>query len=189
MAAADPIRERALEAAAMLVQEGAALRLSLPAVAEAAGLDLDAVTARFPAEADLVVAVARHTYTAFLMKVTDAVGDDDDAGAYVRGYVKASSGDGPEAENFAAVVAALFRTGPVGPETLTSVAAFQRDVDQAVASDGIDPTLAHVIRLAVDGLFMGDVFGWNHFGAAERAAILARLVAMTHEAAPVPLDA
>jgi AcrR family transcriptional regulator len=177
----DRIRERTLEAAAMLVQEGAADRLTLEAVAGAADLDLAEVRARFPAEADLVIAVARHAYTAFLRKVTAAVGDDDEPGAYVRGYVTASFDDGPEAENFAAVVAALFRTGPIGPETLSSVSQHQRDVDRAVASDGIDPIAAHIIRLAVDGFFMGDVFGWNHFSPTERSAILARLLAMTRQ--------
>jgi hypothetical protein len=80
------------------------------------------------------------------------------------------------------VVAGLFRSVPVDETLVSAVRALQREVDVAIAADGVDPVVAQIVRLAVDGLYIGDVFKWVDLSAEERGAVLGRLRRMTEEA-------
>lgn len=54
-------------------------------------------------------------------------------------------------------------------------------MQRAVEDDGLDPVLATVVRLAVDGLWLSENFNLARFEPGLRAAVIARLVAWTQD--------
>lgn len=178
--------EQALEAAALLIQEGAADRLTLENVAEAASLSIDEIESRWPTVELLVAAVGARAYETYLQRVDDAMGVDETPGAFVRGYLEATFPSDRERDNFVAVVATLFRSAPIGDHALDPVRLKQRDIDIALTEDGIDPIIARILRYAIDGLYLSDVFGLTTLSADERTALYARMRAL---ATPQPAEA
>lgn len=183
MAPDEALRERLMEAAVLLVQEGAADRLTLECVASAADVSREEAVRIFPTVGALATAVAARGYETHKAMIMEAMGDDDAPGAYLRGYVaSAFPPDGSGKANFAPILASILRTGPFDFEGLTATRRHHADEDAAIVDDGIEPVLARIIRFAVDGLYMNDVFGMCELSAEDRRAILDRLQAMTRAA-------
>jgi AcrR family transcriptional regulator len=86
------LREIAIDAACLLVQEGKAASLSMAEVARAIDVEERQLEAVFGTVEDLIVAIADRTYATFLTQVDAAVGEDESEGAYTRAYVRAQLG-------------------------------------------------------------------------------------------------
>lgn len=172
--------DQALEAAALLIQEGFADRLTLERVADASDLPLTEVERRWPTVEHLVAAVGTRAYQTHVKNIADAIGPDETPGAFLRGYLEATFPTDRERDNFALLVATLFRSAPVGETVLGPVRAKQRDIEVAIAEDGLDPVMARILRYAIDGLYMSDVFGLNSLTPEERHAVCTRIKSLTH---------
>lgn len=175
----DALGEQALEAAALLIQEGAADRLSAETIAAASGLSVAEITARWPTTEDLVAAVAVKAYATFRREIDNAVGTDEAPGAFLRGYLEASFPTDPERDNFIALVTTLFMSAPLRHDTFAPVRAAQRDIDTALTADGLDPVMARILRFAIDGLYLSDVFSVTALSPQERVEVLSRLAALS----------
>ena len=171
------IREIAIDAACLLVQEGKAASLSMTEVARAIDVDEPQLQAAFPTLEDLIIAVADRTYTTFLAQVDAEVGQDESDGAYTRAYVRASM-QSAERDGFGALVAALLGSAPYRPHMTDGIRDQEATVRCALEADGIDPVLAHIVRLAADGLWFSDVFGLTPVPRHRRAEIAERLEAL-----------
>lgn len=171
----DGVTDRALEAAAFVIQEGAADRLTLEGVAEAADLPAEAVTARWPTVGHLVRAVVERGYATKMARIAAAMGDDESPGAYTRAYIEGSFPSDRESYDFVDLAASLFRSGPIEPETFAAIRARQAEIKAALAADGLEPATANMVRFAVDGLFMNEVFGIAVLSETERSQLLAKL--------------
>ncbi|MCS4503556.1 hypothetical protein KBTX_00742 [wastewater metagenome] len=175
----DSTRERLLLAAARLVREQGVRHLTLAAVAREAGVSKGGLIYHFPSKEALLGAMVAH-----LLTVTEAGIDahretDTGAGSWTRGYLATCSpperGEHPDNRMAAAVLAA----GAGAPALLDPIRERQPAWRAALADDGIDAVDAMVVRLAADGLWMNDLFALPALDADERAAVMARLAAMT----------
>lgn len=179
----DRTRDLAIEAACLLVQEGDIESLSVESVAAAADLDEDRLRAVFPTTEDLLQAVGGRTYETFVGAVEQEVGDDESDGAFTRAYVRAAIRS-LDRDRFDVLVATLLASAPFRPHMVDPIREQQATVNSALRSDGIDPVLAIIIRLAVDGLWFNNMFGVLELEPATRAAVATRLEALATPATP-----
>lgn len=179
----DGIRELAIEAACLLVQEGRVESISVETVAAVADLDEERLRAIFPSNVDLLKAVGARTYETFVGSIEQEVGDDESDGAFTRAYVRAALLS-LDRDRFDALVATLLASAPFRPHMVDPIREHQATIASALESDGIDPVLALVVRLAVDGLWFNNMFGVLDLEPATRAALAARLEALATPATP-----
>ncbi|MCW2310241.1 TetR family transcriptional regulator [Rhodobium gokarnense] len=173
----DQAREYILDAAAHLVQESGAEALTLPAIAAAADLDLEAVEAVYPTMDDLFSALLQRMFDTFVCQVEATMGRDEAPGAWARAYVAASFP--PDDDNkFSDIAAALLSSTLYKPELIQPLRERQPDLQSAMFSDGIDPLNAAIVRLAVDGLWVNRMFRIDAVPKDMERQVLDRLTAM-----------
>jgi hypothetical protein len=65
------------------------------------------------------------------------------------------------------------------PELLKFAEAYEHRCRQRLETDGLDPTQATIIQLAIDGLWFSEVFQLGAPDEPRRAQVVERLLAMT----------
>jgi AcrR family transcriptional regulator len=170
-----------LDAAEALLLSGSARRLTVAAVAEAAGLSKGGALHHFPTKRSLIealIARAIHAFETDFQARADA--DPDVPGRWTRAFIGASipldaGGASPLYRMTAAVNAAVAEDASLLDPLRACYAAWQA----RLVADGIDPIAATLVRLAVDGLWLSEVAGLAQFDPVLRRDILARLDALS----------
>lgn len=179
--AARDTRALLLDAAEAVVAQDGVRALTLDAVAARSGISKGGLLYHFRSKEDLAAAMIERSIAWFDDALTEAGADDPDAkGRHTRAYVKASLGltplTGAGFDNLcAAITTALLsfpeRLGPVQDQGART----QADVER----DGLDPVVATIIRLAVDGLWLSENFNLMRFDPDMKAKVAARLLEWT----------
>lgn len=174
-------RTQLLDAAEAVVAEEGVRALTLDAVAARSGISKGGLLYHFRSKEDLAAAMIERSIAWFDRALAEAGADDTDAkGRHTRAYVKASLGltplTGSGFDNLcAAITTALLsfpeRLGPVQDQGART----QADVER----DGLDPVLATIIRLAIDGLWLSENFNLMRFDPNMKAKVAARLLEWT----------
>ncbi len=181
-AIAQATRQRLLVAAAQIIQAQGTESLTLEAVALVAGVSKGGLLYHFPNKAALITGMIEGLLHAFglaieqeLMLVEGPV-----AGRWLRAYLRATfTPAGQQLELTAGLLAAV----AADPALLEPLRARYELWQQLVVADGLDPTLATIIRLALDGLWMADLLGLAAPIGAQRdlvKTLLLRLASTTH---------
>lgn len=175
-------RDRILDACESIVIRDGVSRLTLDAAAAEAGLSKGGVLYHFRTRDALVSAMVERLVAAFDDDlVEECAADERDgaepAGRYVRGYVRAGiraprTAEDVRRERAGAAVLAAMASEPELLEPLRR--AFDR-WQQAVATDGVDPVRATVARLAADGIWLVDLFGFAPLAEPLRSQVAAFL--------------
>lgn len=153
-------RQQIIHAAFALIRREGVARLTIEAVAQEAGLSKGGVLYHFRSKESLISAMVASLVERFDTDIQVARREEPDGernapGSWLRAYIRASVGPAEEDEDTAALLAAV-ATDPLLLAPLQEQ--YARWQEQA-ESDGVDPALATVIRLALDGLWMADLFG------------------------------
>jgi AcrR family transcriptional regulator len=170
-------RDRILDAAESIVIRAGVARLTLDAAAAEAGLSKGGVLYHFGTRDALVSAMVERLVAGFDADLDQEVDADPTAeapdGRYVRAYVRATIRPSRTAEDIrreragAAVLAAM----ACEPELLEPL---RRSFDRwqaRLTDDGVDPVRATVARLAADGIWLGDLFGFAPLPEPLRAQV------------------
>lgn len=170
-------RERILDAAEQVVLKQGAARLTLDAVAQQASISKGGLLYNFPGKEDLIRAMVARLTERFQAEVARRAQEDaNPAGRHTRAYVEVSF---PAATALSAlhdpVCAGLLAAVATNPSLLDPLRKSTVATQATLADDGIDPVLATIIRLAVDGLWMADLFGVNPLDRNLRTTVLERL--------------
>jgi AcrR family transcriptional regulator len=170
-------------AAAFRVVRGGVGKLTIDAVAREAGASKGAVLHHFPSKEALVVGMVERVLDAF----EEAIGrwlatEPEGSGRWLRAYVRASFELGP---GDLAVSEALLAAVATNPEVLALYEERFEDWRRRSEADGLDPTRAAVVRLAVDGLASAEMFGLGPPEGEKRKALLEALVELTRRREPV----
>jgi AcrR family transcriptional regulator len=175
-------RDRILDAAESIVIRSGVSKLTLDAAAAEAGLSKGGVLYHFGTRDALVSAMVERLVEAFDADLAeesaaDAAIEPIAAGRYVRSYVRATVRPSRTAEDLrreragAAVLAAM----ACEPQLLEPLRrSFDRWQDR-LADDGVDPVRATVARLAADGLWLVDLFGFAPLSEPLRSQVAAYL--------------
>jgi AcrR family transcriptional regulator len=179
--AARDTRAQLLDAAEAVVAEQGVRHLTLDAVAARSGISKGGLLYHFRSKEDLAAAMIERSIAWFDRALVEAgAGEPDAKGRFTRAYVKASLGmtplTGAGFDNLcSAITTALLsfpeRLGPVQDQGART----QADVER----DELDPVVATIIRLAVDGLWLSENFNLMRFDPDLKAKVAARLLEWT----------
>jgi AcrR family transcriptional regulator len=186
--AARNTRSQLLDAAEAVVAEEGVRNLTLDAVAARSGISKGGLLYHFRSKEDLAAAMIERSIAWFDDALVEAGSDDNDVrGRFTRAYIRASLGmtalTGAGFDNLcSAITTALLsfpeRLGPVQQQGLRT--------QDGIEKDGLDPVLATIIRLAVDGLWLSENFNLMRFDKDMKAKVATRLLQWTrHDAKEV----
>lgn len=175
-------RNRLLDAAERVVARGGVKGLTFDNVALEANAAKGTVLYHFESKDALSSAMLARFITRFDMAWGDAIASDPiSRGRAVRAYVTATFGDLALGEppltgaDFDPVNGALTAALAETPERLAPVREQGQRHQAAITTDGLDPVMATIIRLAVDGLWFAESFGLMNYDPELKAAALNRL--------------
>jgi AcrR family transcriptional regulator len=171
--AATGTKRRIIDAAEEVVLRDGVARLTLDAAAAEAGLSKGGVLYHFPARDDLVAAMVDKIIEEFDEDMERHLEDDDEgAGSFTRAYIRATMApSAPRPDREDRLGAAVIAAAAAEPALLVPLQEAADRWQQRLEDDGLDPTLATVLRLACDGLWMCDLFGLAPPSAALRGTI------------------
>lgn len=172
-------KERLLDAAAEVLLSDGAESLTLEAVATRAGVSKGGLFYHFPTKQALVAAMVDRLIGAFDAALDQA---GERPGDFLRAYVAATIPERhtPSADRVTAALLAGVLIDPAGLEPLRQrFAAWQ----ERLVDDGVDPAVATVIRLAVDGWWAARLLGLGEPPPGLHEQTLAQLMEMIDHAA------
>jgi len=154
-------RHRLLAAASRVVLNQGVGHLTLDLVASEAGVSKGGLLYHFPTKEALISGLLEDLLRSFDESIATALasgidGSDGDAGRFVSAYVLASTDDDPQELALSAGLLAAIATNS------DLLAPWQKQYQiwqKRITQDGIDPVLATIVRLAVDGLWANELFG------------------------------
>jgi AcrR family transcriptional regulator len=180
--ASSDTKVRILRAAEDVVIRDGVARLTLEGAAQEAGVSKGGVLYHFPSRAALVGAMVARFVECFDADLDHYGAYGGKPGDFVRAYIEASTvptegqtGDQRERRLGAALIASVASD----PELLKPLRDRFDAWQAAVESDGIDASEATLVRLAMDGMWLCDVFELAPVSDAQRRALadlLRRLV-------------
>ena len=173
------LRDRLLDAAEQVVAQDGVNGLTLNAVAEGAGVSKGGLLYHFPSKSALIVAVVERLATecdADTAKAIEAAGSEG-PGRFTRAYLNARMGPcDPKDEK---IFTALLAAAGTDPQYLEPFRRRHIEWQKRLANDGIDPAVATIVRLAIDGFCLGTMLGMPVPQDELRAQIFAKLIEMT----------
>jgi AcrR family transcriptional regulator len=171
-------RAAILDAAEAVVARAGARNLTVEAVAAQAGLSKGGVLHHFRTKEDMAAAMIERSIAWFDGAVAEAEAADPAApGRFSRAYLRASFGMTPSTgDGFDALCASITTALLAFPERLAPVQDQGDRTQAAIESDGYDPQLATIVRLAVDGLWLSENLNLMRYDPALKAAVAARLL-------------
>jgi AcrR family transcriptional regulator len=172
-------RAAILEAANRVIRASGAAALTLDAVAREAGVSKGGLLYHFPSKDALIEGMVGHLLGCFGDEIDQAAAREPrDAGAWLRAYARATAAPGQQLNDTTASLLAAVANNPELLEPARErFAAWQRRAEQ----DGIDPARATIVRLAADGLWLAELFGFAPPAEPLRSRVLAELLNLTRE--------
>ncbi len=168
-------RQRLFTAAMKVVRERGVGRLTLDAVAQAAGVSKGGLLYHFPSKEALLVALTETVIAQFETAIAREAEADPGAaaGRWVRAYARASlSLSRAELD----LTAALLAAAGTDPALLAPWRAAFARWQAGIVADGLDPATATLVRLAVDGLWLADLLGLAPLDATLRGQVASELL-------------
>lgn len=167
---------RILDAASKVVLDNGAESLTLAAVAQEAGLSKGGLLYHFPSKRKLIEGMI-----ARLIARVDAALEEEllkSGGDYVTAYIHASFRTDPEEEKISnALIAAMANDPDLIKPLQARFTRMQKEIAEAAAS----PEIGTIIRLALDGLWMSDLFGFAPPSPELREKMSAALLTLNTE--------
>jgi AcrR family transcriptional regulator len=175
-------RDRILDAAESIVIRDGVSRLTLDAAAAEAQLSKGGVLYHFGTRDALVSAMVERLVAAFDEDLAeeiaaDEAGGSEPAGRYVRSYVSATIRPAETDEDLrrARAGAAVLAAMACEPQLLEPLRRSFDRWQQRLATDGVDPVRATVARLAADGIWLVELFGFAPLPEPLRSEVAAYL--------------
>ena len=173
-------RNHILDAANKIIQREGVAHLTIEAVAKEAGMSKGGVLYHFPSKDVLVegmIAFYIDGFTNDLGKVLDS--DTIERGRWSRAYIRASSST-EEMPGEANTITGLIAAIATNPQLLNPLREQYDEWQKQAENDGLPPTTATVLRLAVDGLWLADMLGFAPPQGKFREDVINAMLAMTN---------
>ncbi|MEW6282986.1 MAG: TetR family transcriptional regulator [Candidatus Eremiobacterota bacterium] len=170
-------RQSLLEAAARVVLRDGAGHLTLEAVAAEAGVSKGGLLYHFRSKESLISGMVQHLVEDFESKLREELASEPEApGRFLRAYVRATFAYEHQPLCMAAGLAAPLAEDPA---LLGPLARGFADWKKAADRDGLPRARADLIRLAVDGLWFTELFGFAPLSDQARKTLQRELLEMT----------
>lgn len=158
-------RARILEAANAVAMRDGVLHLTLEAVATEANVSKGGLLYHFPNKAALVAGLVAQFIDEFEVLLPSEESDESsaadnvgstDAGSFTRAFINATFREFPAPPRLSA---ALFAAIALNPNLLEGLEDTFATWHKRVENDGLDPTLASLLRYAADGIWISELLG------------------------------
>lgn len=172
-----PTRDAILSAAANIVLKQGASRMTLEAVAEEAGVSKGGLLYHFPSKEALIQGMIEQMNQEFKARIFNEYEKDDfgtNQGRWLRALIKATF-TSTHLELSAGLIAAVL----YNPQLLEPNRQSYETRQSLIEQDGIDPVLANIIRLAVDGLWFSELLAFAPPHESLKAQLMEALLALT----------
>lgn len=175
------VRDRLLDAAEQVVARDGVNNLTLSSVAATAGVSKGGLLYHFPSKSALITAIVERMATRCEGDHTAAENaDPNPIGRFTRAYVTArTSNECTEQEE--GICTALLAAAGTDPQYLEPFRKRHEAWQQRLEHDGIDATVATIIRLAMDGYCLGEMLGMPVPQGELRQRVFDKLVEMTKQ--------
>lgn len=177
-------RRQIFEACSRILRDEGLINLTLEAVANKAGISKGGLLYHFPSKKELIEAVFEYHNGIFetrLQELTEQQGDEP--GAWLRAYAIASIEQIIDPDN-AGLYASMFAAEERYDSAHQLMRSKYTNWQEHVENCGIDPTIATLARLAVDGLWFAEMNGYAPPDPERREKIMDLIMDMTR--APKP---
>ncbi len=154
----EPTHRALLDAANRIVQKYGVEHLTLELTAEEAGISKGGLLYHFPTKEALIKGMIQDYLERFTAEFNATAQEDgpSSAGRWTRAYLKTTYEDNQRNPSMSSGLLAAVATNPA---LLSPMQQTFGEWVELLEKDGIDPTRAQIIRLAVDGLWMVELFG------------------------------
>ncbi|WP_342422091.1 TetR/AcrR family transcriptional regulator [Paenibacillus sp. FSL E2-0178] len=169
-------RNLILAAASNVVKHQGIEKLTLEAVAAEAGVSKGGLLHHFPNKDALIHSMVSGITNEFITDVQNrAARDTRDQGKWSRAYLQSTVEADKEAQGMnVALNAALFSNGDLLEDLRKQYSVWQENIE----NDGLDPVISSMVRLAVDGLWLSEVFGIGDLSSEMRDKVVRKLLEM-----------
>ncbi|NMB87988.1 MAG: TetR/AcrR family transcriptional regulator [Chloroflexi bacterium] len=169
-----------LEAANRIVQEQGVEHLTLDQTAREAGVSKGGLLYHFPSKEALIEGMILYYLERFSEDYRQAAARDQDAGRgrWTRAYLYTTYED---YQRIPRMTSGLLAAMGTNPELLAPMQRAFAEWVGRLENDGVDPTITTIIRLAVDGLWLVELFGLAQPDLQRRAQVLAALDALSRK--------
>ena len=173
-----------LKAAISLVVTKGVNALTIDAVAQKAGLSKGGVLYHFPSKESLIAGMIAGMIAAFEADVAKHLEKDGQApGAFTRAYLRASLDpiDPSHDDAFTKLgqFAALSAGTAMDPKLIEPLQKVYVTWQKRLENDGVDPVLATMVRVAVDGLWFAEVLNLGVPSKGIRKGLVTHLLELT----------
>jgi AcrR family transcriptional regulator len=175
-------RDNIIRAAHRLIRHKGIAHFTLDKVAEEAGISKGGLLYHFPSKEALARAINLFITDAFeelLNRELASSSDETEPGRWTRAYIKATFA--LKQEMMTDISAALLLLETSEPKYLTLLQEKYLYWQQQIENDKLDPILATLIRLAVDGLWFAELFDLSPPQEAERTRLMEALLSLTRQ--------
>lgn len=172
-------RDLIFAACGRILQRDGLPRLTLDAVAAETDLSKGGLLYHFPTKVALLEALFQHHIDRFNRDLQRLVETEEQGpGGWLRAYAKASIAEITDPAN-ASLFASLFAAGERYPTVLAIMRRSYGEWQQQVEASTLDPAVALLVRLAVDGFWFTEMYQYAPLTVAQRAAVLEEILQLT----------
>ncbi len=171
--------ERVLDAARKILADGGYLtRFSLSAVAAEAGVSKGGLLHHFPSKEALLRGLSESLIDRFedQLIVEMAKEPEGTPGRFARAYINTAFSDEYGSSQISPILLAFNRYSADGGPVESRFKAFQHRLE----NDGLDPTAANLIRMAIDGMLYTEMIDAEPIESAVRQNMIDQLIQMTN---------
>ena len=156
-----------LDAASKIVAEKGIFHLTLDAVAEEAGISKGGLLYHYRSKEILVEKMVEHLASNYKSEIEcQAAEDPEEKGKWTRAFLDVTFNN-----TYKDMHAGLLAAKAVNPLLLTPIHDAYSKWQYDIENDGIDPTMATIIRLATDGIWLADLFDINPIDSKQKELI------------------
>ncbi|WP_079478125.1 TetR/AcrR family transcriptional regulator [Halobacillus salinus] len=171
-------RQLILEAAAKIVKEKGSDALTLDAVAKRAQISKGGLLYHFSSKEALVKGLVQHMNDMYRENVEAFVEKDgEDTGKWARSFINVMHDKGVENRTLSS---GMLAAQGINPELLEPLQNTYASWQENMERDGLDEVDATILRLAVDGLWLSEIFGLGPLSDDLRTKVLERLTERTY---------
>ncbi len=171
------VQDRLLDAAERVVARDGVSTLTLEAVAREAGVSKGGLLYHFPSKSDLITAFVERIGSRCEAKQAADVEPTGTPGAFTRAYLRIRTQPIDPQEQ--PIKTALLAAAATDKRYLDPIRKRSEQWQRQLETDGIDPAVATIVRLAIDGMCLCSMFGFPVPDGELRSQVIEKLLAMT----------
>ncbi|WP_430788504.1 TetR family transcriptional regulator [Virgibacillus flavescens] len=171
-------RQKILEAAASIVNTRGSDALTLDATAKQAQVSKGGLLYHFESKEALVKGLVQHMDSIYRGNVeSSSLSDHEETGRWTRALVNTMYKQSIENKETSA---GMLAAQGINPELLKPLQETYAGWQERIQHDGLDEVQATILRLAVDGLWLSEIFGLGTIDPKLRQRVLEALLEQTH---------